>query len=143
MQPIPVAYGVSCRRGCCLCSRVCLELGKRGNSHCFLNFTLQSVLCACSVSGLQTGMPLVSRRLCLLVHKLGGGLLCCFSFLPAAQAPSAQCRAHQLPLPGPRCRAGTAGACCRVLAWERVRQSAIFVCLAGDAGFHHSSRSLP
>lgn len=116
VQPIPVAYGVSCQRGCCLCSRVRPELGKCGNSHCFLNFTLQSVLCARNVSGLQTGMPLGSRRLCLLVHALGGGLLCCFSLLPPAQTPSAQCRAHQPPLPRPCRQAGTAGACCCVLA---------------------------
>lgn len=76
LQHVPIAYSVGCWRDCCLCFGVRPELGKCGNSYCFLNFTLQSVLCAYNVSGLQAGVLLVLRRLYLLVHKLGDGLLC-------------------------------------------------------------------
>lgn len=71
---------------------------------CFLNFTLQSVLCARNVSDLLTGMLLALRSLYLLVQKLGDGLLC-----PDVLPPS--CLSLLPPFPG------SAGVCCRVLGW--------------------------
>lgn len=125
LQHVPPTYNIGCWRGCCLCFRLHPELGKCRNSYCFLNFMLWSVLCVYNVSSLQTGMLLVLRRLYLLVHKLGDGLLCpdalplsCFSLLPLfpdSFSTVQTCTEHQSPLCGPCRQAGTVGACCRVL----------------------------
>lgn len=39
-QQVLLAYDIGCWRECRLCFRVCPELGKCGNSNCFLNFML-------------------------------------------------------------------------------------------------------
>ena len=113
LQHLPVAYNVGCWRGCCGCFRVRAELGKCGNSYCFLNFTLQSDLCAYNVSSVQTGVLLVLRRLCLLVHELGNGLLCLppsrFSLLPPSPDSFSAVQT------GTERRDRAVGACCRVL----------------------------
>lgn len=123
-----VAYTIGC-----LCSRGTSRAEQRRNSYCFLNFTLQNVLCAYNVPSLQTGILLVLRSLLLLAHQLGAGLLCpgvlppsCFPLCPSFLDPfgtAQMCPEHPLPLP-------TAGACCGV-AERGARTAECHLCVPG------------